>query len=397
MRFIIFQDSLVGDRTGNEDRVGYAYAKDTLLMVIADGMGGHEKGEVAAEIAVQEITRRFKQEARARLRRPFEFLVTSIQAAHRAIVAHADQHNLLECPRTTCVACVVQNGYAYWAHAGDSRLYVLRGGRLLAQTQDHSKVQQMIDAGQITPEQAARHPDRNKIFSCLGGVVPPHIDMSREIRLETGDTILLSTDGFWAQIPPGHAGADAHQAGGDLAHAGAAHGSAPPRRGRVGQHHRRGHDLGEPGGRSRRGYADARRRRVRHLDQHHAAARRARGVRRRDRETTSSAPSPKSRVPSRKSPVEPKILRPQPHAAPSRQDPPQLHAPRRGLGADRGRAHEGAVQRQRGGEGAALPQGQGLRLGDGRVRHAARARPTPAGHARRRAASSRAARRRSSA
>jgi serine/threonine protein phosphatase PrpC len=203
MRFIIFQDSLVGDRTGNEDRVGYAYAKDTLLMVIADGMGGHEKGEVAAEIAVQEITRRFKQEARARLRRPFEFLVTSIQAAHRAIVAHADQHNLLECPRTTCVACVVQNGYAYWAHAGDSRLYVLRGGRLLAQTQDHSKVQQMIDAGQITPEQAARHPDRNKIFSCLGGVVPPHIDMSREIRLETGDTILLSTDGFWAQIPPG--------------------------------------------------------------------------------------------------------------------------------------------------------------------------------------------------
>jgi len=203
MRFIIFQDSLVGDRTGNEDRVGYAYAKDTLLMVIADGMGGHEKGEVAAEIAVQEITRRFKQEARARLRRPFEFLVSSIQAAHRAIVAHADQHNLLECPRTTCVACVVQNGYAYWAHAGDSRLYVLRGGRLLAQTQDHSKVQQMIDAGQITPEQAARHPDRNKIFSCLGGVVPPHIDMSREIRLETGDTILLSTDGFWAQIPPG--------------------------------------------------------------------------------------------------------------------------------------------------------------------------------------------------
>jgi len=203
MRFIIFQDSLVGDRTGNEDRVGYAYAKDTLLMVIADGMGGHEKGEVAAEIAVQEITRRFKQEARARLRRPFEFLVSSIQAAHRAIVAHADQHNLLECPRTTCVACVVQNGYAYWAHAGDSRLYVLRGGRLLAQTQDHSKVQQMIDAGQITPEQAARHPDRNKIFSCLGGVVPPHIDMSREIRLEVGDTILLSTDGFWAQIPPG--------------------------------------------------------------------------------------------------------------------------------------------------------------------------------------------------
>ena len=101
MRFTIFQDSLVGDRSGNEDRVGYAYGKDTLLMVICDGMGGHEKGEVAAEIAVQEVTRRFKIEARNRLKRPFEFLVSSIQAAHRAIVAHADQHQLLECPRTT--------------------------------------------------------------------------------------------------------------------------------------------------------------------------------------------------------------------------------------------------------------------------------------------------------
>ena len=201
MRFTIFQDSQVGDRQGNEDRVGYAYGKDVLLMVIADGMGGHHGGEVAAEIAVQEITRRFKIEARNKLRKPFEFLVTSIQAAHRAIVAHADQHNLLECPRTTCVACVVQNGYAYWAHAGDSRLYVLRRGNLLAATQDHSKVQQMIDSGQITIEAAARHPDRNKIYSCLGGVVPPHIDMGREQKLEVGDTVMLSTDGFWAHIP----------------------------------------------------------------------------------------------------------------------------------------------------------------------------------------------------
>jgi len=201
VRFTIFQDSQVGDRQGNEDRVGYAYGKDVLLMVIADGMGGHHGGEVAAEIAVQEITRRFKIDARNKLRKPFEFLVTAIQAAHRAIVSHADQHSLLECPRTTCVACIVQNGYAYWAHAGDSRLYVLRRGSLVAATQDHSKVQQMIDSGQITAEAAASHPDRNKIYSCLGGVVPPAIDMGREQKLEVGDTVMLSTDGFWAHIP----------------------------------------------------------------------------------------------------------------------------------------------------------------------------------------------------
>jgi PPM family protein phosphatase len=78
---------------------------------------------------------------------------------------------------------------------------VLRRGDLVAQTQDHSRVQMMIDAGEITPEMAARHPERNKIFSCLGGVVPPQIATGREFPLETGDTVMLSTDGFWAQIP----------------------------------------------------------------------------------------------------------------------------------------------------------------------------------------------------
>jgi serine/threonine protein phosphatase PrpC len=97
----------------------------------------------------------------------------------------------------------VQNGRAFWAHAGDSRLYILRRGALVSSTNDHSKVQQMIDAGEITPEAAARHPDRNKIFSCLGGVVPPVIDTGQDVALEVGDTVMLSTDGFWSQISAG--------------------------------------------------------------------------------------------------------------------------------------------------------------------------------------------------
>jgi serine/threonine protein phosphatase PrpC len=201
VRFTIFQDSRQGDRQGNEDRVGYSYSRDVLLMTIADGMGGHQDGEVAAELAITEITRRFQHEARNKLRKPAEFLVSAIQSAHRSIVSHAVAHNLLECPRTTIVACIVQNGSAYWAHAGDSRLYVLRNGQLVAATQDHSRVQMMIDSGEITPEMAMRHPERNKIFSCLGGVVPPQIATGREFPLQIGDTIMLSTDGFWAQIP----------------------------------------------------------------------------------------------------------------------------------------------------------------------------------------------------
>jgi serine/threonine protein phosphatase PrpC len=200
MRFTIFQDSHIGGRKVNQDRQAYSYSRDVLLMVIADGMGGHARGEIAAEIAVNTLTNRFQQEARSQLRRPGEFLEASFNAAHRAIVAFADQHDMLESPRTTLVACIVQDGKAWWAHTGDSRLYVLRRGGLAVTTLDHSRVQQLIDAGMITQEMAATHPDRNKIYSCLGGVIPPEVTISDEWLLEAGDSIVLSTDGFWSQV-----------------------------------------------------------------------------------------------------------------------------------------------------------------------------------------------------
>lgn len=201
MRFTIFQDSHKGGRKVNQDRLAYSYGKDVLLMVIADGMGGHARGEIAAEITVNTITARFQQEARSPLKRPLEFLNASFNAAHRAIIAFADQHEMLESPRTTCVGCIVQEGKAYWAHSGDSRLYVLRRGELGATTLDHSRVRQLIDAGIITEAQAETHPDRNKIYNCLGGVLPPEVTLSEEWLLQVGDTILMSTDGFWAHVP----------------------------------------------------------------------------------------------------------------------------------------------------------------------------------------------------
>ena len=200
MRFTIFQDSHIGGRKVNQDRLAYSYSKDVLLMVIADGMGGHARGEIAAEVAVNSLTNRFQQEARTTLRRPKEFLESAIHSAHRAIVAFADQHDMLECPRTTIVACIVQNGKACWAHSGDSRLYFVRSGKIAGATRDHSRVQQLIESGVITVEQAAVHPDRNKIYNCLGGVLPPLVTHSEEWNLKVGDTILMSTDGFWGPL-----------------------------------------------------------------------------------------------------------------------------------------------------------------------------------------------------
>ncbi len=200
MRFTVYQDSQIGGRKVNQDRLAYSYSKEVMLMVIADGMGGHARGEIAAEIAVNTLNNRFQAEARTQLRRPKEFLDSAIQAAHRAIVAFADKHDMLECPRTTIVAVILQNGKAQWAHVGDSRLYCFREGRLAAATRDHSRVQQMINAGIITAEQAAVHPDRNKIYNCLGGVLPPTVTHSDEWALQQGDSIWISTDGFWGSL-----------------------------------------------------------------------------------------------------------------------------------------------------------------------------------------------------
>jgi len=197
MRFTIFQDSRKGARKVNQDRIAYTYGRDTLLLVVADGMGGHAGGEIAAQICVRLFIERFQQEAKPVLKHPVHFLQDSMQRAHAALGSYAAQFSMLETPRTTCVACVVQSGQAYWAHVGDSRLYLFRQGGLIGQTKDHSKVQYLIDQGQISDDDVATHPDRNKIFSCLGGLVDPVIDVSRRTPLRNGDVIVMCTDGLW--------------------------------------------------------------------------------------------------------------------------------------------------------------------------------------------------------
>jgi serine/threonine protein phosphatase PrpC len=109
---------------------------------------------------------------------------------------------MLETPRTTCVAVIVQGGHAHWAHVGDSRLYLFRQGALIGSTKDHSKVQYLVDQGVIGPDDVAQHPDRNKIFSCLGGLVDPVIDLSKRTELRNSDVLVMCTDGLWSVMPP---------------------------------------------------------------------------------------------------------------------------------------------------------------------------------------------------
>jgi serine/threonine protein phosphatase PrpC len=200
MQFTIFQDSRKGARRSNQDRIAYTYGRDTLLLVVADGMGGHVGGDIAAQICVRLFIERFQREAKPVLKNPFRFLQDSMTRAHEALGSYANQFSMIETPRTTCVACVVQAGHAYWAHVGDSRLYLFRGGRLVAETRDHSKVQYLVDQGFISAHEAATHPERNRIFSCLGGLTEPTVDLGQRTLLEDGDLIVLCTDGFWSAV-----------------------------------------------------------------------------------------------------------------------------------------------------------------------------------------------------
>ena len=108
MKFTIYQESRIGNRDSNQDRVAYCYSRDALMMVIADGMGGHLYGEVAAQIAVQYITGAFQRDAKPALADPFLFLSRALSHAHHTILDYAVDRKLPEAPRTTCVVCVVQ-------------------------------------------------------------------------------------------------------------------------------------------------------------------------------------------------------------------------------------------------------------------------------------------------
>jgi serine/threonine protein phosphatase PrpC len=194
MNFSIHQASHIGNRKYNQDRVAFAYSKDALLLVLADGMGGHLHGEVAAGIAMETFVEAFGRHAH--ITDPLGFLSETMLAAHQRIM-NLPQHKDHAFPGTTCVAALVQDGRLYWGYAGDSRLYLLRNGELLVKTRDHSMVQQWLDWGVIDEEEARNHPRRNQITNCLGGVEDMfEIQLGEPVALQSGDVLLLCSDGL---------------------------------------------------------------------------------------------------------------------------------------------------------------------------------------------------------
>jgi len=191
MKFSVFQVSRKGGRLKNEDRMGYCYTRESGLFVLADGMGGHPEGEVAAQLALQTIAALYQREARPMLKDPKAFLTTAVLQAHQQIMRYAGNKGMLDTPRTTVVAAVLQGTTAQWIHCGDSRLYLVRDGELITRTRDHSHAERPRAVPGFETS------NRNLLLTCLGSPSTPVFDISEPVPLQQGDRIMLCSDGLW--------------------------------------------------------------------------------------------------------------------------------------------------------------------------------------------------------
>lgn len=172
-----------------------------VMLLLADGMGGHPKGEVAAQILMD--TGRTDFEAASKpIHDPHDFLDDVLRRTHERIVTYGCNQTPPIDPRATSVVALVQNGTAYWSHTGDSRLYLFRGYRLIRRTRDHSFVEQLRVRGLLTKNGRLEKRYRNLVTQCLGGSETSFgVTRGQPTALLRRDILLLCTDGLWGQIP----------------------------------------------------------------------------------------------------------------------------------------------------------------------------------------------------
>lgn len=178
-------------RQRNEDRF---YAQGPLL-IVADGMGGYTGGEYASTMVVDTIAKVVNEATEMST----EVLENAILQANRMVYEKSQSYKELEGMGTTAVVAYVQEDILYWAHVGDSRLYIYGSEGLLRMTKDHSMVQQLVEAGTITEEEVIHHPKRNMLTRAIGVYETVEVDTG-VVEVHQNDRILLCSDGLSGYI-----------------------------------------------------------------------------------------------------------------------------------------------------------------------------------------------------
>ncbi len=192
--------SALGDRQDNQDRAAVVVSEDAALLLVFDGMGGHSDGAMAAETGLKVVQDMFMSEAQP-IFDPQGFLYMALSRAHDEVVSLGTDLDVDFRPRATCAICLVQEGGAFWAHIGDSRIYLVRDGHVRMRSRDHSHVEVLIQEGAISEEEAQDHPMRNFVECCIGGDAPvPDMSITNRKALEPGDVLLACSDGLWSGL-----------------------------------------------------------------------------------------------------------------------------------------------------------------------------------------------------
>ncbi len=214
--YTIARASRLGNRDINQDRLSVLERDGYVLLVLGDGLGGKAHGEIAAEELVKIAGERFEHAALP-MHNPAQFLHVTLKLAHGAVLKKGPELDPPTTPATTAVLCLIQNGEAWWAHAGDSRLYLFRNGLSLYRTEDHSYVEALYQQGQISLDKQKGHPMRSYLTQCIGQTRDePELTVNQGVRLQQDDVILLCSDGLWEPLDDAQLGAVLSEGQGSL-------------------------------------------------------------------------------------------------------------------------------------------------------------------------------------
>jgi serine/threonine protein phosphatase PrpC len=199
------QSDIGCQRENNEDSLGYwepeedeQFLRQGRLAIVADGMGGYEGGQEASLLAVETVISVYRNFVGDD---PQQALFEALQAAHERIREYGITHPHLQGMGTTCTALALAGGFLYYAHVGDSRLYLVRRGQITQLTRDHSYVSRLVESGVISREEAETHPQRNILTAAMGTGADLVTDSpGRPEPLQPGDVLVLSSDGLWGQV-----------------------------------------------------------------------------------------------------------------------------------------------------------------------------------------------------
>ncbi len=190
MKYSVAQQSNQGGRDYNEDSTAVFERHNSVLLVVADGLGGHAGGDLASQTFVKAMSDSFKKATDSQLDNGKNFLTLAINYAHHKIHRKAvAQGYSVDSPKTTCVVCLIHNGIALWAHSGDSRFYLINKREIIERTEDHVSQRDPNDSN-------------NPLNRCVGGLEPPKPDISEPYEVDSGDIFVLATDGAWASFKP---------------------------------------------------------------------------------------------------------------------------------------------------------------------------------------------------